>query len=132
MNRPFVLSLFGLLSLAFCPAPSLGQLTLPGAAPAASEGAATSPKPKSAHKASSGGKASDAKPGKRKRQPVGGTDDVLLYNATLPEGATVAGRYYPSVEHRRLAFALTAIAFGVTVPDAASARAATQRGADDL
>jgi hypothetical protein len=64
MNRPFVLALFGLLSLAFCPSPSVGQLTLPGAAPAAPEGAATSPKPKSAHKASSGGKTSDARPGK--------------------------------------------------------------------
>jgi hypothetical protein len=37
---------------------------LPGAAPAAPEGAATSPKPRSVHKAASGGKTSDAKPGK--------------------------------------------------------------------
>ena len=37
---------------------------LPGAAPAAPEGAATSPKPKSARKAASGGKASDAGAGK--------------------------------------------------------------------
>jgi hypothetical protein len=64
MNRPFLLSLFGLLSLGFCPGPSVGQLMLPGAAPAAPEGAATSPKPKSVHKANSSGKASDARPSK--------------------------------------------------------------------
>ena len=64
MNRPYLLLLFGLLSLAFCSGPSVGQLILPGAAPAAPEGAATSPKPKSVHKASSSGKASDARPGK--------------------------------------------------------------------
>jgi hypothetical protein len=64
MNRLFVLSLFGFLSLALCPGPSVGQLMLPGAAPAAPEGAATSPKPRSVHKAASGGKTSDAKPGK--------------------------------------------------------------------
>ena len=62
MTRLFVLSLFGLLSLAFCPRPSFGQLTLPGAAPAAPEGAATRPKPKSAHKARSGGEARPGKP----------------------------------------------------------------------
>jgi hypothetical protein len=64
MNRPFILSLLGLLSLALCPAPSDGQLMLPGAAPAAPEGAATGSKPKSAHKANSGGKASDIRAGK--------------------------------------------------------------------
>ena len=64
MNRPYLLPLLGLLSLAFCPSPSVAQLALPGAAPAVPAGAATSPKPKSAHKASSGGKASDAGPGK--------------------------------------------------------------------
>jgi len=65
MNRLFVLSLFGLLSLAFGAGPSVGQLMLPGAAPAAPEGAATSSKPKrAAHKASSAGKASDARTGK--------------------------------------------------------------------
>ncbi|MBV8796407.1 MAG: hypothetical protein JO136_15860 [Hyphomicrobiales bacterium] len=64
MNRPFLLALLGLMSLAFCPGPSVAQLALPGATSPAPEGAAASPKPKSAHKASSGGKASDAKPGK--------------------------------------------------------------------
>ena len=42
---------------------------LPGAAPATPEGATNSPNPKSAHRASSGGKASDSKPGK----PAAGT-----------------------------------------------------------
>jgi hypothetical protein len=64
MNRPYLFSLLGLLCLAFRPGPSVGQLVLPGAAPAAPEGAAISSKPKSAHKASSGGKASDAGPSK--------------------------------------------------------------------
>ncbi|MBV9908833.1 MAG: hypothetical protein JOY52_14890 [Hyphomicrobiales bacterium] len=64
MNRPFLLALLGLMSLAFRPGPSVAQLALPGATSPAPEGAAASPKPKSAHKASSGGKASDAKPGK--------------------------------------------------------------------
>jgi hypothetical protein len=74
----------------------------------------------------------DAKPGKRKHQPVGGKDDVLLYNASLPEGATVVVHYYPTIEHRRLPFALAAVRFGVAVPDASSAAAAGGRGADDL
>ncbi len=64
MNRLFVLLLFGLLSLVFCPGPSVGQLMLPGAALAAPEGAATRRKPRSVHKAASGDKASDARPGK--------------------------------------------------------------------
>jgi hypothetical protein len=70
--------------------------------------------------------------GKRRRQPVGGKEDVLLYPVALPKDATVAVRYYPVVERRHVAFALTDVAFGVAVPDLASARGAAQRGADDL
>jgi hypothetical protein len=61
MNRPLASALFGLLSLAFSAAPSRAQLMLPGAAPAAPEGQTAVSKPKSAHKASTGGKTSDAK-----------------------------------------------------------------------
>jgi hypothetical protein len=74
----------------------------------------------------------DAKAGKRRRQPVGGKDEVLVYSAKLPEGATVAVRYYPTIERLRVPIALTDVAFGVAVPDVTSTRAATQRGADDL
>lgn len=64
MNRPFALLLFGLLSFACWQAPSSAQLMLPGAAPAAAEGATDASKPKKTHKTSSGGKTSDAKPAK--------------------------------------------------------------------
>ena len=84
MNRLFVLSLFGFLSLAFCSGPSVGQLMLPGAAPAAPEGAATSPKPKSVHKAASGGKASDARPGK----PAAGAGVASLVGRPLMRNGT--------------------------------------------
>ena len=62
MNRPFAPLLIGLLSLACWQAPSSAQLALPGAAPAAPEGATAASKPKKAHKSGSGGKTSDAKP----------------------------------------------------------------------
>jgi hypothetical protein len=61
MNRPFAHLLFGLLSFVYWQAPSSAQLMLPGAAPAAPEGATPVSKPKSAHKASSGSKGGDAK-----------------------------------------------------------------------
>jgi hypothetical protein len=61
MNRPLASALFGLLSLAFSTAPSRAQLMLPGAAPAAPEGQTAVSKPKSGHKAATGGKTSDAK-----------------------------------------------------------------------
>jgi hypothetical protein len=61
MNRPFAHLLFSLLSFVCWQAPSSAQLILPGAAPAAPEGAAPVSKPKSAHKGSSGSKGSDAK-----------------------------------------------------------------------
>jgi hypothetical protein len=61
MNRPLASVLFGFLSLAFFAAPSGAQLMLPVAPPAAPEGATAVSKPKSAHKPSSGSKASDAK-----------------------------------------------------------------------
>jgi hypothetical protein len=60
MNRPLASLLFGLLSFALCTAPSTGQMVLPGAAPAAPEGA-TSSKPRATHTTSSGGRTSDAK-----------------------------------------------------------------------
>jgi hypothetical protein len=62
MNRPFAPLLFGLLALALWVAPSSAQLMLPGAAPAAPEGATGAPKSKNAHKANLSGKAGDAKP----------------------------------------------------------------------
>jgi hypothetical protein len=61
MNRTFAHLLFGLLSFVCWQAPSSAQLILPGAAPAAPEGGTPVSKPKSAHKASSGSKGSDAK-----------------------------------------------------------------------
>jgi hypothetical protein len=61
MNRPFAHLLFGFLSFACWQVPSRAQLILPGAAPAAPEGTTPVSKPKSAHKASSGSKGSDAK-----------------------------------------------------------------------
>jgi hypothetical protein len=63
MNRRLALFIFSLVSLACWQAPARAQLMLPGAAPAAPEGA-TGSKPKTSHKTSSGGKASDAKPAK--------------------------------------------------------------------
>jgi hypothetical protein len=74
----------------------------------------------------------ETKSGKRRRQPASGRDDVLAFNLVLPADATVTVRYYPAIERRRVPFTLGPIAFGVVVPDAASVRAAAQRGADDL
>jgi hypothetical protein len=54
MNRPFALLFFGLLSFACLQAPSSAQLMLPGAAPAAPEGAPAASKPKKPRPASSG------------------------------------------------------------------------------
>jgi hypothetical protein len=59
MNRPFALLLFGLLSFACLQAPSSAQLMLPGAAPAAQEGASAASKPKKPRPA---GSAKPAKP----------------------------------------------------------------------
>jgi hypothetical protein len=59
MNRPFAPLLFGLLGLACWQAPSSAQLVLPGAAPAAPEGATAGSKPKKTHPANS---AKPAKP----------------------------------------------------------------------
>jgi hypothetical protein len=63
MNRRRASFIFGLVSLACWHAPASAQLMLPGAAPAAPEGT-TGSKPKTSHRANSGGKASDAKPAK--------------------------------------------------------------------
>jgi hypothetical protein len=77
MNRPFAHLLFGLLSFACWQVPSSAQLMLPGAAPAAPEGATPVSKPKSAHKASSGGKGSDAKLAKAKPAAATGVASLI-------------------------------------------------------
>lgn len=74
----------------------------------------------------------DAKPGKRKRQPVGGKDDVLVYAVTLPDDASVTVRYYPVVDHRVVPITVDALAFGLALAGRDGVRGELERGADDL
>ncbi len=74
----------------------------------------------------------DAKPGKRKRQPVGGKDDVLIYAVTLPDDASVTVRYYPTIERRTVPIAIDALPFGLTLSGHDGVRGEPPRGADDL